>query len=219
MSQSDYILRIAEEVGRALAQVLYQKQREDYPGALTFIDEQYKQMLGMGAGFIHSASEETLLSMLTSLGELNTEKCWLLATLLKAEGEIYELQENENDSYYSYLKALNVFLEVLLIDNALNQVAPVAEIEGLTYKLADYDLPPRTQEMLFRYFERTGRFARAEDTLYEMLEADPGNHEVVGHGITFYQRLLRKSDAALYAGNLNRDEVEDGLSKLMHRDR
>ncbi len=67
MTQRDYILRLAEEIGRAFAQILYHKQIKDFSGALNFIDEQYKQTLGMGAGFIHSVSEETLLAMLTSL--------------------------------------------------------------------------------------------------------------------------------------------------------
>ncbi len=217
MPQSDYILRIAEQVGRALAQILYQEQRQDYQGALDFIDEQYKQSLGMGAGFIHSAPEETLLAMLTSLGELNAEKCWLLATLLKAEGEIYQLQENENDSYYSFLKALNLYLEVLSVDNSFDHIDQVAEIEGLTHKLADYDLPQHTQEMLFRYFERTGRFSQAEDTLDEMLTAHPGNHSIVVKGIAFYHRLQQKSDSVLRSGNLSRDEVEDGLSRLISK--
>jgi hypothetical protein len=214
MPQSDYILRIAEQVGRALAQILYQEQRQDYQGALDFINEQYKQTLGMGAGFIHSAPEETLLAMLTSLGELNAEKCWLLATLLKAEGEIYQLQENENDSYYSFLKALNLYLEVLSVDNSFDHIDQVAEIEGLTHKLADYDLPQHTQEMLFRYFERTGRFSQAEDTLDEMLAA---NHGIVVKGIAFYHRLQQKSDTVLRSGNLSRDEVEDGLSRLISK--
>ncbi len=217
MPQSDYILRIAEQVGRALAQILYQEQRQDYQGALDFIDEQYKQSLGMGAGFIHSAPEETLLAMLTSLGELNAEKCWLLATLLKAEGEIYQLQENENDSYYSFLKALNLYLEVLSVDNSFDHIDQVAEIEGLTHKLADYDLPQHTQEMLFRYFERTGLFSQAEDTLDEMLTVHPGNHSIVVKGIAFYHRLQQKSDSMLRSGNLSRDAVEDGLSRLISK--
>lgn len=214
MSQSDYILRIAEQVGRALAQVLYKQERRDYQGAFTFIDEQYKQMLGMGAGFIHSAPEETLLAMLTSVGELDTEKCWLLATLLKAEGEIHQLQENENDSYYCFLKALNLYLEVLSTGTSFEHIDQVAEIEGLIYKLADYDLPQHTQEMLFRYFERTGRFSQAEDTLDEMLDAHPGDHGIVVKAIAFYHRLRMKSDAVLRGGNLSRDEVEEGLSRL-----
>lgn len=214
MSQSDYILRLAEQVGRALAQILYQQERQDYQGALTFLDEQYKQMLGMGAGFIHSASEETLLALLTSVGELDTEKCWLLATLLKAEGEIHQAQENETDSYYCFLKALNLYLEVLSSGTSYTHLDPVAEVEGLIFKLDDYDLPRHTQEMLFRYFERTSRYSQAQSTLEELLAISPGDRSTVTKGIAFYHRLQQKSEAALLAGNLSRNEVEIGLSRL-----
>ena len=115
MSQKDYILRIAQEFGSALAQVLYNRQIKDYAAAHKLIDEQSKQIFGMGIGFMRSVPEETLLSMLTSFDTLDTEKCWLLAILLKAEGDIYEDQGNASESYYSYIRSLNLFLEVLLL--------------------------------------------------------------------------------------------------------
>ena len=133
---------------------------------------------------------------------------------MKAEGEIHQSQENENESYYCYLKALNLYLEVLSSDTSYDLLDPVAEIEGLTYKLADYDLPPHTQEMLFRYFERTGRFSQAEDTLEELLAADPGDRSVVTQGVAFYQRLQQKSDVELQDGNVSRNQVNEGLSRL-----
>ncbi len=215
MTQRDYILRIAEQVGRVLARVLYDRQQEDYQGAHEFIEDQFRQMLGMGGGFVHSAPEETLLAMLTSMGVIDTEKCWLLATLLKADGEVYEAQEDENNSYYSYLKAINLFLAVLTSDRELHRLDPVPEVEGLLYKLSNYDLPGRTKALLFHYFEQTGSFANAENTLYELLDADPDDREILESGRAFYRRLLRQSDAALAAGSLTRDEVEDGLMKLM----
>ncbi len=215
MTQRDYILRIAEQVGRVLARVLYDREQEDYQGAHEFIEEQFRQMLGMGGGFVHSAPEETLLAMLTSMGVIDTEKCWLLATLLKADGEVYEAQEDENNSYYSYLKAINLFLAVLTSDGELHRLDPVPEVEGLLYKLSNYDLPGRTKTLLFRYFEQTGSFANAENTLYELLDADPEDREILESGRAFYRRLLHQSDAALTAGGLTRDEVEDGLMKLM----
>jgi Family of unknown function (DUF6483) len=202
-------------LGRALAQVLYNKETENYQGAHDFIDEQFKQMLGMGAGFVHTAPEETLLAMLTSMGELDIEKCWLLATLLKADGEVYEAQENEDDGYYCYLKALNLFLAILTTDRELRRLDPVAEVEGLLYKLSGYELPTRTKDLLFRYFEQTGSFANAENILYELREADPANTILIENGKAFYRRLLRQSDATLAVGGLTRDEVEDGLLKLM----
>lgn len=214
MTQRDYILRLAEEVGRALSQVLYHKQQKDYAGALAFIDEQFKQTLGIGAGFIRSVPEETLLSMLTSIGTLNTEKCWLVATLLKAEGEIYEEQSDVDESYYSYLKALNLFLEVLLLDASASGIEYVPEVEGLLYKLHDYELPPQTAVKLLQYYENAGRYAKAEEVLFEMLTGANPQGELVERGIAFYRRLMKKSDAALIAGNLARGEVEEGLTRL-----
>ena len=214
MSQRDYILRLFEEFGRALAQVLYHRQLKDYTAARNLIDEQCKQVLGVGIGFIHSVPEETLLSMLTSFGTLNTEKCWLLAVLLKAEGDIYQDQENSNESYYSYLKSLDLVLEVLLLDTTISSTDFVPELEGLLYKLSEYELPKRTRLKLFQFFDQTGKYSRAEDVLFEMLETGDPDEDVFAKGIAFYHRLSTKSDAALSAGNFSREEVEVGLAQL-----
>ena len=214
MSQRDYILRIAEEFGRAIAQVVYQKQIKDYAAGQNLIDEQCKQILGVGIGFVHSIPEETLLSMLTSFGTLNTEKCWLLASLLKAEGDIYLDQGNSDNSYYSYLKSLNLFLEVLLLDATISGTDFVPELEGLLYKLSEYELPTSTKLKLFRYFDQSGQYARAEDILFDMLEIGSPDRYVLALGIAFYQRLQRKSAADLQAGNFSRAAVEAGLSQL-----
>ncbi len=214
MTQRDYILRIAEEFGRAIAQVVYQKQIKDYAAGRNFIDEQCKQVLGVGMGFVHSMPEETLLSMLTSFGTLNTEKCWLIATMLKAEGDLYEGEGNSTEGYYSYLKSLDLVLEVLLLDTTASGIDFVPELEGLLYKLGDYELPARTRLLLFQYFDQTGKYARAEDVLFEMLETGNPDADILARGIAFYQRLKRKSDAELKAGNFSREEAEEGMVRL-----
>jgi Family of unknown function (DUF6483) len=214
MPQRDYILRIAEEFGRALAQVLYHRQSKNYAAAQTLIDEQCKQLLGVGIGFVHSMPEETLLSMLTSLGTLNSEKCWLLAILLKEEGDIYQDQGNFNESYYSYLKSLNLILEVLLLDTIISGTDFIPELEGLLNKLSDYELPLRIKLMLFRYFDQTGKYAKAENVLFEMLASGDPGVDIHTRGIAFYQRLMRKSEAELNAGNFSKEEVEEGMAKF-----
>lgn len=219
MSQRDYILRLFEEFSRAIAQVLYHRQLKDYAAARNLIDEQCKQVLGVGIGFIHSIPEETLLSMLTSFGTLNTEKCWLLAMLLKAEGDIYQDQGNSNESYYSYLKSLDLVLEVLLLDTTISSTDFVPELEGLLYKLSEYELPKRTRLKLFQYFDQTGKYSRAEDVLFEMLETGDPDGDIYARGIAFYDQLRTKSDAALSAGNFSREEVEEGLAQLERRKR
>jgi hypothetical protein len=214
MSQRDYILRIAEEVGRALAQVLYNRQIQDYAAAHTLLDEQCKQAFGMGIGFIRSIPDETLLSMLTSFDTLNTEKCWLLAILLKAEGDIYQDQGNASESYYSYVRSLNLVLEVLLLDTTTGGVSTPPELEDLLSRLSEYELPARTRLLLFRYFDHAGKYARAENVLFEMLAEDDFDRDIHDLGTAFYQRLMSKSDAALSAGNFSRQKVEEGLAWL-----
>ena len=153
MPQNDYILRIAENVGRALAQIIYRQEIRDYQGALSLIDEVCKQSVGMGAGFIHAISEETLLAMLTVLGVLDLEKALLIAKLLKAEGDIYEEQGNPDAAYGSHLKSLNLLLEILLRDDHLHDLHVSPEIEDLLGKLEAYQLPPNTRHLLLRYKE------------------------------------------------------------------
>ena len=214
MSQRDYILRIAQELGSVLAQVLYNRQIKDYAAAHKLIDEQSKQIYGMGIGFMRSVPEETLLSMLTSFDTLDTEKCWLLAILLKAEGDIYEDQDSASESYYSYIRSLNLFLEVLLLGTANTDKNIAPEIDELLARLSAYDLPGRSKLLLFRYFDHIHQYARAEDLLFEMLEASDSNEDILAYGTTFYQHLLKKSDASLSADNFSKKKALEGLSQL-----
>jgi hypothetical protein len=78
-------------------------------------------------------------------------------------------------------------------------------------------LPLETQALLMQHYERSGEFAKAEDALFAMLEAEPGNAGLVNFGASFYKRLQGQSDAALAAGNLPRSELEAGLAELRKR--
>src|SRR5947209_10475623 len=152
MPQKDYILRVAEDVGRALAQIIYHKEMRDYQGALSLIDEVCKQAVGAASGFIHAVSEETLLAMLTLLGVLDVEKALLIAKLLKAEGDIYEEQGNPDAAYESYLISLNLFLEIVLRDDHLDDLRVSPEIEDLLGKLDAYKLPQHTMRRLLQLY-------------------------------------------------------------------
>lgn len=222
MAQRDYILRMFEEMSRVLAQIIYHQQIKDYTAAHDLIDEQIKQTLGMSSDFLHSLSDETLLAMLTTLDTLNIEKCWLVATLLKAEGDLFADEKDEDRSYYSYLKACNLFLEALHEQHPNKEFEPVPEIEELYKKLNEYELPPRTQQLLFWYFEYTGRCNQAADVLFEILENASTDEwenseeleEMLKKGEAFYARLLGKSDADLEMAHLSRDEISEGVARL-----
>jgi len=72
---------------------------------------------------------------------------------------------------------------------------------------------------LLPYYERAGRYADAEDVLYELLTEtrtlDAGEFETGADvGAAFYGRLLARADAELGAGGLPREEVEEGRHTL-----
>src|SRR5581483_10018256 len=126
MAQRDYILRMFEEMSRAIAQIIYHRQIKDYQAAHDLVDEQIRQTLGMGGGFLLALSDEALFSLLTTFDTLNAEKCWLVATLLKIEGDTYEEELDESRSYHCRLKACTLFLEALYEQNQKRDLEEVA---------------------------------------------------------------------------------------------
>ena len=218
MINKDYILRMAERFGRYLAIIIGLRQSNKHEEALIYIDDLFLQTTDLTTGFINSASEDMLLNLLSPLGVLNVEKCLWMAMLLKEEANIYENMGQPTESYYRYLKSLFLFIEVSQRDSAVQELDIDAAISDILNKLAEYELPFKTQERLFRYYEKTGKYAKAEDVLFEMVEAEieaSGNKEaIIQQGMAFYGQLMKKSAAALQAGNLSREEVEEGLAQL-----
>ena len=81
----------------------------------------------------------------------------------------------------------------------------------------DYELPITTRTLLFAYYEQRGNYARAEDTLFDLLETDNEVRQTSSlrrRGQAFYTRLRTKSDADLLNGNFSREEVEEGIIQL-----
>ena len=214
MVNKDYILRIAERVGRALAVILGLRQANKHEDALIYIDDLLLSTVGLTSSFINSVSEETLLRALAPFGTLNIDKCLWVATLLKAEGDVYHDMGNTTESYYRYLKALNLFLEVQLSEKATSSSTFYGDTEALLKQLEEYELPTRTKSKLFPYYELVGKYAKAEDTLFELLGANDAPQDIKQQGLIFYQRLQRRSDADLAAGNLSREEIAEGMAQL-----
>ncbi|MGH2509758.1 MAG: DUF6483 family protein, partial [Ktedonobacteraceae bacterium] len=125
-------------------------------------------------------------------------------------------------SYYSYLKACNLFLEVLYKRNHSKEIEKITEIEELLDKLEDFEIPLRTQQLLFWYFDYTGQYGKAEEMLFDMLESEAEEDfedvedapSLLEKGEAFYASLVGKSDEALAAGNLPRTEISAGLARL-----
>src|SRR5579863_5720642 len=217
MINKDYILRIAERFGKELAILLHLRERSQFEEALIHMDNLYLNSLGLTIGFVNSISEEVLLTLISTLGAMDSEKCLWVALLLKTEGDIYDDQGKSDEAYYRYVKSLYFSIEVVLHTTNLDGLTILNEIEDMLNILEEYELPLKTKNQLFRYYERLGNYDKAEDALFDIAEMKNDNFNMLASGTTFYERLLSKSNADLAAGNFSREEAKEGLSELQRK--
>ena len=213
----DYIKRMIEQFGEfllALKQLLTENRQEQ---AREQLDLAYRELLGMDAQFIREAPDDYLILAggLSQVG--NMDKSAVLGDLLTADGDWHALHGDYAVAQTCYLKATNVLIEALLRQPFGTSREYVEKIEALVEKLAHFEVPYETRERLFRYHERMGKYADAEDDLYHLLAEAPNDELLIEAGIAFYERLLRLKDHELLFGGLPRDEVQAGLAELEAR--
>lgn len=216
MIRRDFIVRMIEEMGRALAQIRALRQGGQAEAAWQMVDEECKKFAAMGVKGILFMSETELLARVSEGQFAQTVHLRTLAvvSLLREAAEIAHAEGRTEEARVIYLKALHLLLGVLSQDDPAGFPEFVPGVEAIVTALQDKPLPVETQSMLMHHYEATGQFAKAEDALYAMLEQTGNDEEVVGFGRTFYERILRRSDASLVQGNLPRSEAEQGLAEL-----
>jgi hypothetical protein len=219
MIRRDYIIRMIEEFFQALARIKSLKGAKQWREADSSIDQEFGRLIGMDAKGVAQLSETELLARLVR-GEPTLavrEKTLILATLLKEAGDVSAEQGRQDDSRMSYLKALHLLLDTLGRGEVFECPQFVPKVEEFVVALGETPLPLETEARLMQHYERTGEFAKAEDALFAMLDAERENAPLLELGISFYRRLESQSDARLNDGNLPRAEVEAGLADLNAR--
>jgi len=217
---SDYLKRMIEQFGEFLLGIKRLAEGEQYAEALEAIDAAFKESLGMDSKFINDAPVDYLVLM-TSVGRVgDVDKTMVLADLLNAEAEVYEMQGDYTQSNRRYQVALEVLTTVVSRLSHKPTDEHIERIDQFVSKLVEDDssggVPFETKPNLFQIYERVGRFDSAENILYEMLDEVAAEDEpMVGQsGIAFYERLLKLSDYELETGGLPRAEVAEGLREL-----
>jgi hypothetical protein len=222
MIRRDYILRMLAEFFEALSRIRSLQKGQKWGEAGRITDEQLQQLLGGDAKIVVSLSETELLARLIA-GESTLavrEKTLIVATLLKEAGDIAAGQAAPDEGRSCYLKGLHLLLGVMAREDVSDFPDFVPRVEVFLSALGDLPLPIATQAMLMQHYERVGDYAKAEDFLFSMIEAHPGNQDLLNFGIRFCERLQQRSDDALVGGNLPRSELEASLAQLMaHKER
>lgn len=238
MFRHDFIIRILKRFINALILIIRLRREQQYQAARELIGQMWEELFGLPSDTIHAVSERTLFAMLKADEPDNVDTCLMVARLFKEDGDLAVLQNKQDEGHQRYLKALNLYLEVAVhpsippdtfrlrfdpadhADLSADDVAVVldthADIEHLVRKFDRHILPEATQRKLFAYYEKFGRYAKAEDVLFDLLDHTRGDADTVEIGTGFYRRLLDKSDAELRAGGLPRDEVREGLKQVQN---
>jgi len=208
--RNDLLMRMSEQIGKGLLYVIELKESGKYSEAISELQKVGEKYLGINHTVLDSSSDELLITVLNAGGNFDFVKAILLSELLQRYGEIYALQNDSAKINSYYTKALSLLIEAMLSNEQTRVEDYTPAIDSLINELDKYELSNHFKLKIFLYYERIGKFSKAEDLLFEMVE-DP---VVVQEGISFYERLLDKTDEELLEGNLPRDEVEDSLAKL-----
>ena len=152
--------------------------------------------------------------LLTSQGELGTERLYILAELYRHEGDILLAQNRTQEAIFDYQRALFFYLQ--LPDNQKDQDSSKIKqkITELFIKLEKVNLPVEILYQLFDFFERNGEFALIQDVITRMLHSPEVDSQIITDLITYYERLLENSAADWSSGSLSRAQVEQNLERL-----
>jgi hypothetical protein len=209
MIRQDYLMRLAQRLAQALAQVLFYKGKQQHDRAEAEIDAALAECFGIETGTLPDL--EQLLAACAAEGAGNPDNLIRFADLLREKGELQRLRGNANGATQSDALALGLFLDVL--HRNVVSLELIQKAEELVEGLAGMRLPASVLKRLLGYYEARGLLARAEDTLYEWLDTkDPAAPE---GGLAFYKRLSSKSDQELSEGGLPRAEVDQGRAEWL----
>jgi len=216
MIRRDYILRQIEQFVAMLAKIAGLAKNEQWQEASAVTAGEFQRLTGMDARGVVRMSETELLARLIQ-GEPThavESKTFMLATLLKTNGDLIAGQGRLEESRQYYLKGLHLLLDTFGRNEITERPDFVPAVEAFLAGLRDAPLPVKTNARLMRHYEQTREFAKAEDALFATLDVAPPSPELLELGASFYQRLLDLSDDALVAGNLPRAEAEAGLAEF-----
>ena len=214
MYQRDYLMRQIEQAARALAAIMKKALGGEADQALTMFDEVYQPLLGVSQRVVSTLTDEQLISLLTSGSMPDLRRVASVLEVVKSEADVHAQAGHQQAAATRYRRALSLAGYVAGRSEDLLDTELAGDVVERTSGMA---LTPSQRLGLARVLESLGRYADAEDALFEAIDDLPADTSLVDAGIAFYQRLLALQDADLETGGLPRDEVKSSLAELLRR--
>ncbi|MGZ9587296.1 DUF6483 family protein [Paenibacillus marinisediminis] len=220
MYQRDYLVRLIQEmttlIGRALG--LQQKEKKDL---LQEWDELLDRRFRLTGPLADSLSVDDLIRLFDRHGRIQADELQAFAYILLERADLLrdvELKElGREASEVSYIrrvmKGYELLLEAMLHDSDRRMLKVMEKAEHAAKLLRPYSLPSSLLERVWRWHDRDGRYAEAENACYDGInnEQDPISRSAV---LAWYQKLLKLTDDELEQGGLSREEVEEAIADI-----
>lgn len=214
MIRQDYILRMIQQLAQAVARLTAKVRTEETAVVHAELHEALKDLTGLDFDVLDSLPLAAVLQVLEADNEPNPARILAIAECSFLRARLADAADQNETALRARVMALTLYLETfnLFRHEALAEAENRAE--HLLIDLETVDLPRDTILRLFRYRSSTGRFAEAENALFDLVERGLANTAVIDEGRAFYERLIEFEDTQLAAGGLPRDEVLDGMAEL-----
>jgi tetratricopeptide (TPR) repeat protein len=207
-------MRQIEQAGRMLAAIIGLAKGGRGDEALGMFDEAYKPLLGVGTGVVAVLDENQLIDMLTSGSSPDMRRVALAMELLSAEAGLYAEAGQEIEAAARYRRAIALAGTLAARSERLLDHELAA---GLVERAGDLSLSISQRLAVARVLEALGRYADAEDALFELIDERPDDARPVEEAIAFCQRLRPLEPEQLADGGLSLEEVNDTLAELLRR--
>jgi tetratricopeptide (TPR) repeat protein len=207
-------MRQIEQVGRMLAHILGLARGGRGDEALGLFDQAYQPLLGVGSRVVAMLDDAQLVDLLTSGANPDLRRVAMALRLLKAEADLYAGAGQAAEAAARYRRAIALAGCLAARSERLLD----AELAGdLLVRAGDLALSVSQRLDLARVLEALGRYADAEDALFELIDEHPDDPEPVEAAIAFCQRLRPLEPERLAAGGLTLEEVHATLAELLRR--
>jgi len=145
-------MRIISQTIAALMTAIGLRKAGKYSEARQMIEQAIQQIMGLPANLIDQMDDASVLSMLTTNGQLDIGRLAILGDLYQEEGAI--LAKLGQPDIFATLRALRFLLEVALADDSNLTPENMTKIETLVQGLKQNPLPIDTQLALSDYYRR-----------------------------------------------------------------
>ena len=214
MLTEDYIMRMINQMVAVLAKLIGLKDAGQYQSAQQVIDQSLEQLLGLKPELLKHMDDSSILNLLTSQGELGTERLYILAELYRNEGDILIAQNRTQEAIFDYQRALSFYLQLPDDQKGQDSSKIKQKIIDLFIELKNVNLPVEILYQLFDFFERNGEFAFIEDVIARLLKSPEAGPHIIPDIIIYYEQLLESSEWEAYSGGLSRAQAEQKLELL-----